>query len=214
MFATIALALFAMVLLFDLGMRAAIQRRRTGNTGIRLPSTREQCWARATLGLGVLLPGVAAPIAELLGVPALAALDQPAIRIAGIVLTLVGVGASAGAQQAMGPSWRTTVDSTERPALVTGGVFRIVRNPIYTAMIIMVVGLTMVVPNAIALAGLGMMLVGAQVQVRLIEEPYLRRIHDRAYRDYAAHVGRFLPGIGRLRSTDIARGAIGFRGGR
>lgn len=96
-------------------------------------------------------------------------------------------------------SWRTTVDPTEPTPLVTGGVFRIVRNPIYTAMIIMVLGLTMLVPNAIALAGLVMMLVGAQLQVRLIEEPYLRRVHGHAYHDYTARVGRFLPDIGRLR---------------
>jgi protein-S-isoprenylcysteine O-methyltransferase Ste14 len=148
----------------------------------------------------MLVPGIAAPIAELFGLPTLPLLDRPGIRMAGIAVTAVGVAASFGAQLAMGPSWRTTVDPTERPALVTSGVFRIVRNPIYIALTIMVLGLTMLVPNVIAIAGLVTIIVGAQLQVRLVEEPYLRRVHGAAFHDYAAHVGRFLPGIGRLRS--------------
>ena len=38
-----------------------------------------------------------------------------------------------------------------------------------------------------------------QIQVRLVEEPYLRRVHGDAYRRYAASTGRFLPWIGRVR---------------
>jgi protein-S-isoprenylcysteine O-methyltransferase Ste14 len=37
-----------------------------------------------------------------------------------------------------------------------------------------------------------------ELQVRAVEEPYLIRSHGDAYRAYAARVGRFLPGIGRL----------------
>jgi protein-S-isoprenylcysteine O-methyltransferase Ste14 len=147
----------------------------------------------------MLVPGIAAPIAELLGLPTLSLLDRPAVRIVGIAVTAVGVAVSFGAQLAMGTSWRTTVDPTEYPALVTTGVFRIVRNPIYTALIIMVLGLTMLVPNAVALAGMAIILIGAQLQVRIIEEPYLRNVHGNAYFDYASRVGRFLPTIGRLR---------------
>lgn len=35
-----------------------------------------------------------------------------------------------------------------------------------------------------------------EVQVRLVEEPYLLRVHGEAYRDYVATVGRFVPGVG------------------
>lgn len=41
-------------------------------------------------------------------------------------------------------------------------------------------------------------MIGIGVQVRLVEEPYLRRTHGVAYTDYAARVGRFLPRLGRL----------------
>ena len=101
----------------------------------------------------------------------------------------------------MGSSWRTTVDPEERLALVTDGPFRIVRNPVYTAVMVMVVGLALTVPNLIALIGLVAVIAGSELQVRLIEDPYLHRAHDSAYRHYTTRVGRFVPGIGRSRPS-------------
>ena len=75
-------------------------------------------------------------------------------------------------------------------------MFRIVRNPVYTALGIMALGLTLLVPNGIALAGLAMVIIGAQLKVRLIEEPYLHKVHGSQYVDYISKVGRFLPGQG------------------
>jgi SAM-dependent methyltransferase len=40
--------------------------------------------------------------------------------------------------------------------------------------------------------------VALEVQVRLVEEPYLLRTHGRAYAEYGARTGRFVPGLGRL----------------
>ncbi|WP_240749083.1 methyltransferase family protein [Mycobacterium paragordonae] len=54
------------------------------------------------------------------------------------------------------------------------------------------------VPNPVAITGVVITVIGIQVQVRLAEEPYLRRLHGTAYIDYASRVGRFVPGIGRL----------------
>jgi hypothetical protein len=71
MFAVIALTLVAAFGLLDGLVRARIERHRTGDSGIRVPSTPLQWWARGTLALGTLLPVIAAPIAELLGLPPL-----------------------------------------------------------------------------------------------------------------------------------------------
>jgi len=38
-----------------------------------------------------------------------------------------------------------------------------------------------------------------ELQVRLVEEPYLTAKHGDSYRDYAARVGRFVPGVGLAR---------------
>jgi protein-S-isoprenylcysteine O-methyltransferase Ste14 len=66
---------------------------------------------------------------------------------------VAGIVAMFGAQLAMGDAWRIGLDETERTGLVTGGPFRLVRNPIYTAMAVVGLGLALMVPNLVALAG-------------------------------------------------------------
>src|SRR5918996_1007579 len=39
--------------------------------------------------------------------------------------------------------------------------------------------------------------IGLEMQVRLVEEPYLRRAHGDEFGAYEARVGRFVPGVGR-----------------
>ena len=56
------------------------------------------------------------------------------------------------------------------------------------------------IPNLVALIGWVLALTGIQTQIRLIEEPHLKRVHGEPYARYAARVGRFLPGLGRLRT--------------
>jgi protein-S-isoprenylcysteine O-methyltransferase Ste14 len=65
-------------------------------------------------------------------------------------------------------------------------------------MIPVAAGLALMVPNVMALAGIAGLLAAVEIQVRVIEEPYLMRTHGSTYRDYAARVGRFFPGIGRM----------------
>jgi protein-S-isoprenylcysteine O-methyltransferase Ste14 len=59
------------------------------------------------------------------------------------------------------------------------------------------VGLALVVPNIVSLIAVAALLTALEIQVRLVEEPYLARTHGDDYRRYAAATGRFLPGIGR-----------------
>jgi protein-S-isoprenylcysteine O-methyltransferase Ste14 len=115
------------------------------------------------------------------------------------VLAVLGIAATLAAQLAMGNSWRPDVDPAARTALVTTGPFRLVRNPIFTATAATAAGLALLVPNLLAAAMLVAFLAALQLQVRLVEEPYLHRVHGSAYAKYAARTGRFLPWIGRHR---------------
>ena len=98
----------------------------------------------------------------------------------------------------MGDSWRIGVQESDRTQLVTGGVFGLVRNPIYTGMIPAFVGVALLVPNPVALAAVVTVVAGLEIQTRMVEEPYLLKVHGLAYAEYAARVGRFVPGIGRM----------------
>ena len=115
----------------------------------------------------------------------------------GLVLGVLGGIGTVVAQLAMGDSWRIGVDTSERTELVTGGPFEIVRNPIFTAMLAAALGLTLLVPNVLALVGFVALLIGLELHVRLVAEPYLLRTHGGRYRRYAGRTGRFMPGLGR-----------------
>ena len=109
-----------------------------------------------------------------------------------------GLAATLYAQLAMGESWRVGVDESERTDLVTAGPFAVVRNPIFAAMIPTSLGLTLMVPNVVAFIGFAALVLALEIQVRLVEEPYLRAAHGQAYTSYAARTGRFAPGVGRM----------------
>jgi protein-S-isoprenylcysteine O-methyltransferase Ste14 len=206
--AAAALWIYGLWALLAFGLRALVQVRRTGDTGFRgfhgTPGSAE--WWAGVLFLVAAVAGVAAPLADLAGVAApLGAFDGPALRAAAAVVAGFGVLATLAAQVSMGDSWRVGVDPSERTQLVTTGPFAVTRNPIFTAMLVTAAGLAGMVPNLLALGGFALLVLGLELQVRLVEEPYLLRVHGDAYSRYAAEVGRFLPGIGRLPSEQPTR---------
>lgn len=195
------LALFAAMMLVIGAGRRYIQVRRTGDSGNRRswrPDGSLEWWALAVTDVGYLVVGIGAPLADLAGLSPLAVGDHPMVRGVGVGVAVLGIVLALAAQLSLGASWRIGIDQAERTDLVTTGAFRVMRNPIFAAVILTFVGLALMMPNPIAVAGVAVTVIGIQVQVRLAEEPYLRRAHGAAYIDYASRVGRFLPGIGRL----------------
>lgn len=197
-----ALVIYAFYLGSAFLWRSWTQWRATGSSGfvgIRgRPGSLE--WLAGVLFVGALALGIAAPVLALVGtLEPLAALDAGWVGWVGVVLAVGGVAATLDAQVAMGRSWRIGVDPSERTDLVIDGPFKIVRNPIFAAMIPTGCGLALMVPNAVALVGFVALLAALELQVRVVEEPYLVRTHGSDYLSYAARVGRFCPGIGTLR---------------
>jgi len=197
-----ALGLFVVLMLVVGAWRRRIQLARTGDSGNRRSWRADgtlEWWALAIADVGYLLVGVGAPMAALVGLPALGILDRAWVHGLGIVVAVAGITLTLLAQLGLGASWRIGVDETETTELVTTGPFVLVRNPIFTALLAALTGLALMVPNPVAIAGLAFAVVGIELQVPGAEEPYLRRIHGAAYTDYTAVVGRFLPRIGRTR---------------
>ena len=198
----LALILWAVFGLVGFAGRAALQRAQTGSWGVLgvsgAPLSAE--WTAGVLFVGSLALAVAGPALEAAdAIGPIDALDEDGLRGLGIALFVAGLVTTFGAQLAMGSSWRIGVSETEQTDLVTGGPFAIVRNPIYSAMLPAVAGLVLVAPSWPALAGWLLLLLALELQVRVVEEPYLLRAHGEAYASYAARVGRFIPAVGRLR---------------
>src|SRR4029453_14341868 len=136
----------------------------------------------------------AAPVLDLAGgLAPIADLASPLARAAGIACFAVGFWLTVRAQLDMGESWRIGVDQGEGTALVTHGVFRIVRNPIFTGMILAAIGVAVMVPNGAALAGAALLALALEVHVRFVEEPHLLAVHGDRYRRYAGSAGRLAP---------------------
>jgi protein-S-isoprenylcysteine O-methyltransferase Ste14 len=197
----LALWLWSVYGVLALGVRIALHLRRTGSTGFKGASGRpgSKEWF-AGVGLVTAIPaGVAAPLLDLWdAVEPLQPLDNGVVQTVGVVLYCVAMSVLVAAQRQMGTSWRIGVDERERTTLVTGGLFALVRNPIFSAMIAVSIGLGLLVPNALSLVSVILLVASIEVQTRLVEEPYLVRVHGYAYLSYGRRVGRFVPGLGRL----------------
>ena len=199
--AGLALGAYALYLALAFGARTLIQLRRTGSSGFKGVSGRlgSAEWLAGVLFVVAIVVGVLAPVLALTDtVEPIEPLDTGAVHAAGIALFLAGLAGTLAAQIAMGESWRIGVDPSETTELVTAGPFALVRNPIFSAMLPTSLGLALMVPSVVAIAGLVALFVALELQVRVVEEPYLLAKHGETYRDYASRVGRFVPGAGKL----------------
>lgn len=204
-----ALVVYAAYLAIGFGLRTWLQWRRTGDSGFRGISGRTGSpeWWAGMLFVAALVAGVLGPVAALLGLEPPSVLVSWWLQVAGTVAAVTGIAGTFVTQLEMGTSWRIGVQESERTDLVLTGPFAMVRNPIFTAMAVTGVGLALMVPNLVALTGAVLLVVALQLQVRVVEEPYLRQVHGDAYAAYAARTGRFLPGLGRLHRRVAPTGA-------
>ena len=199
--AGVALVLWGLYGALAVALPIAVQLLRTGGTGIKGASGKPgsiEWLAGIGLVVAIVLGVTAAVLAARDEVEAVDALDVPALHAAGIVLYAFGLAAVICSQQWMGRSWRVGVDEGERTDLVTGGPFMLVRNPIYTGMIVTSLGFALMVPSVLSFASVVLLITSLEVQTRVVEEPYLTRVHGSAYTGWASRAGRFLPRVGRL----------------
>jgi protein-S-isoprenylcysteine O-methyltransferase Ste14 len=107
------------------------------------------------------------------------------VAICGALLTILS-------QFEMGRSWRLGVREGDRSDLVIDGLYSFSRNPIYVGLMTTMVGIFLVVPNAVtfALVVAGWLTVSAQIR---LEEEFLVGLHGAEYEAYKARTRRWLP---------------------
>jgi protein-S-isoprenylcysteine O-methyltransferase Ste14 len=118
-------------------------------------------------------------------------LERLWLRWAGIALLLISLAWTVVAQAQMGESWRIGIDEERRTPLVRKGVFGLSRNPIFLGMMLTLLGLFLVIPNAVTLLVFVLGVVLIQIQVRL-EEEFLSNMHGEEYAQYRRSVRRWL----------------------
>jgi protein-S-isoprenylcysteine O-methyltransferase Ste14 len=184
--------------------RRWLHRRRYGASGIwlfRSGSAGLKLRDAAAVALVVLAFGQAVVAAGWLQALPLSQADREAsaaIRhTAGAVLLFVALVLLVIAQLNLGASWRVGIEEGARPGLITGGLYRWSRNPIFLALLVFLAGYTLLLPTLLS----ALMLAGAYLGVRqqiAAEEAYLAQTYGAEFREYARRVGRLIPGIGKL----------------
>jgi protein-S-isoprenylcysteine O-methyltransferase Ste14 len=115
----------------------------------------------------------------------------------GAVVMFTGAAVMFLAQGHLGTSWRIGIDEGTALPLVATGLYRVCRHPIFSAILLTLLGFLLLVPTFTSVV----MFVGATIGIRrqaVAEERYLMQMHGDAYRRYARQVGRFMPSVGRL----------------
>lgn len=118
-------------------------------------------------------------------------LQHPTLVTLGVVLLLASFLWILLAQKQMGNSWRIGIDHEVKTPLVREGIFKLSRNPIFLGMRINLLGLFLILPNAVTLTLLVLGDALMQIQVRL-EEEYLGRMHGQEYEHYRRQTRRWL----------------------
>jgi len=117
--------------------------------------------------------------------------EPDAAKYSGLAIMILALIWVITAQLQMKNSWRVGIDSATKTDLVTQGVFRFSRNPIFLGMTMSLFGFILVLPTVIAFSFLiigGMLM---QIQIRL-EEEYLHKEHGEIYMAYKKRVKRML----------------------
>ena len=118
-------------------------------------------------------------------------LDNSTIKYIGLTLLLIALLWTVIAQGHMKNSWRIGIDTETKTELVTTGLFGLSRNPIFFGMILSLVGLFLVTPNALTALFLILGYVLIQIQIRL-EEEFLGKEHGQEYINYKQKVRRLI----------------------
>ncbi len=118
-------------------------------------------------------------------------LENTWVDITGIFLLGIALILTVVAQYDMRDSWRIGIDTETETELITTGLFKYSRNPVFLGMVICLLGLFLVTPNALTLLFLILGYVLIQIQIRL-EEAFLTKQHGLDYISYQKKVRRFL----------------------
>ena len=118
-------------------------------------------------------------------------LQTQTLTIIGLALIHIALVWISIAQFQMSNSWRIGIDEKNKTKLVTDGVFSISRNPIFLGMIISVLGLFFIVPNALTFFLTITTYIIIQIQIRL-EEEFLQKQHAQDYVNYKLKTKRLI----------------------
>jgi protein-S-isoprenylcysteine O-methyltransferase Ste14 len=115
--------------------------------------------------------------------------------VAGVACVVIGLWLFYRSHADLGMNWSITLEVHEEHQLITEGVYRAVRHPMYSALVLYSVGQALVIPNWVAgpsnlLAFAVLLALRIRAEERMMEE----RFGDE-YAAYSARTKRLIPGV-------------------
>ncbi|MGA3070610.1 MAG: isoprenylcysteine carboxylmethyltransferase family protein [Terracidiphilus sp.] len=116
------------------------------------------------------------------------------VTATGLTLNTMGLALAIWARRCLGRYWSGEITIKVEHQLVRTGPYRIVRHPIYTALLSLYSGTAIVSGELHALIGLALAILAYLRKIRL-EEANLMKAFDADYRDYRRETWALLPGL-------------------
>lgn len=174
-------------------LKMAAQRRRgiAANVLVRGQKSRRAYWT----GLALMTVNYCACAAQFLSCfwrERLGPLAVPVpLTLLGLTLMVAGDGLFIAAILTMKDSWRAGVDESQRTELVTGGLYRLSRNPAFVGFDLLYLGSALALGNLVLAAAVCAAVVMIHLQI-LEEEKHLEKMFGQPYLAYRREVGRYL----------------------
>jgi len=124
---------------------------------------------------------------------------------AGVALTIIGLGFTVWARVHLGRFWSGAVTLKAEHALIRSGPYALTRHPIYTGLLLALIGTGLARVSVAGLLGLCLLVAGMLTKVRQ-EERLLTEHFGTAYRTYQAEVPALIPRLWGARSASHPAG--------
>jgi protein-S-isoprenylcysteine O-methyltransferase Ste14 len=114
------------------------------------------------------------------------------IAIAGAIVTALGVGLAAWARYVLGKNWSAAITLKESHELIRSGPYARIRHPIYSGIVLGLLGTALAIGEWRALVGTAIMFASYFVKARR-EEKLLAPEFGPAFQEHLRRTGMFLP---------------------
>jgi protein-S-isoprenylcysteine O-methyltransferase Ste14 len=112
--------------------------------------------------------------------------------LVGLMFVVLGLGISVTARIWLGRNWSGTVTLKKDHELIQSGPYAVVRHPIYTGLLLALIGTAIVIGRWRAVAALPLLLAGIAYKIT-VEERFMRAQFGDAYARYCARVNALVP---------------------
>jgi protein-S-isoprenylcysteine O-methyltransferase Ste14 len=115
------------------------------------------------------------------------------LAFVGLVLVAAGLLFAGWARWHLGRNWSGTVTVKEAHTLIRSGPYRLVRHPIYSGIVLALVGTALAIGSLGGFIAVAFILVGFILKLQ-VEEARMRETFPE-YADYCRHTARLIPGV-------------------